>query len=195
MKLKKALLVVDPQNDFCPGGTLGVSECANLIKKINEYIKIFHRNNLPVFISRDWHPAKTKHFKKFGGLWPRHCVQNTKGAQFHPDLKLPKEAIILSKGMSPDEESYSAFKSLDSNRLKFVILLKLFGVQELYICGIATDYCVKSTTLDTLKEGFRVRVLVDAIRGVEVKPGDSERALAEMVERGAKQITINELKK
>ncbi|MCM8792549.1 MAG: isochorismatase family protein, partial [Candidatus Omnitrophica bacterium] len=109
LKLKKALLIVDLQNDFCPGGRLAVPRGDKIVPIINKYIKLFSKNKLPIFASRDWHPKRTTHFKKFGGLWPVHCVQNTKGAQFHPKLRLPQETIIISKGMSPQKDSYSAF--------------------------------------------------------------------------------------
>lgn len=195
LRLKKALLVVDVQNDFCPGGALGVREGDKIVPVLNKYIAFFKKNNLPIFATRDWHPRHTKHFKKFGGIWPVHCVQNTPGAQFHKDLKLPKEAILLYKGMDPNEESYSSFHAVDSNGTHFISLLKIFGIEELYIGGLATDYCVKFTTADAYKNGFKVKLLMDAIKGVNIKPKDSELAIAEMVNRGAKKITLKELTK
>ena len=129
MKLKKALLIVDVQNDFCPKGALGVPEGDKVVGVLNKYIKIFSDKKLPIFASRDWHPKKTRHFKKFGGLWPIHCVADTKGAMFHSKLKLPKECIILSKGMDPDKDSYSAFQAVDSNGAIFFNLLKIFGIE------------------------------------------------------------------
>lgn len=193
MKLKKALLIVDVQDDFCPGGTLAVPEADKIIPNLNKYIKIFSKNKLPIFASADWHPKKTKHFKKFGGLWPVHCVQKTKGAQFHSKLKLPKETIILSKGMDPEKDSYSAFQAEDVYGRSFLNLLKMFGAKELYVGGLATDYCVKSSVIDALKSGFKVRLLVDAIKGVNIRPKDSEEAIEEMVRKGAKKITLNRL--
>ncbi|MCM8781798.1 MAG: bifunctional nicotinamidase/pyrazinamidase [Candidatus Omnitrophica bacterium] len=185
MKLKKALLVVDIQNDFCPGGTLAVPGGDKIIPTVNKYIKIFSENKLPIFVSRDWHPKKTKHFKQFGGMWPKHCIQDTKGAKFHSKLKVPKEAIILSKGMDPQKDSYSVFQGEDLNGMEFTNLLKIFGIEEIYICGLATDYCVKYTTLDALRSGFKVKVLLDAVRGVNLKPNDSTEAIEEMVKNGA----------
>lgn len=194
MKLKKALLIVDVQRDFCPAGALAVPQGDKIIPNLNKYIKIFSQNKLPIFASRDWHPKKTKHFKKYGGLWPVHCVQDTKGAGFHPKLKLPKEAIILSKGMDPQEDAYSMFQAQDSNGTGFLTLLKYLGVRELYIGGLATDYCVRASSIDVLKNGFEVGLLVDAIKGVNLKPQDSEEAIMEMVRQGAKKLTLENCK-
>ena len=190
LKLKKALLIVDVQNDFCPKGALAVPSGDAIIPALNKYIKIFSQKNLPIFASRDWHPKKSKHFKDFGGLWPKHCIQNTKGAQFHPKLKLPKHIIVLSKGMDPERESYSTFEGIDHSGLPFINLLKIFGIQELHVGGLATDYCVKASVIDALKQGFLVWLLIDAIKGVDIKAGDSERAIKEMSDGGAKQITL-----
>ena len=195
MEPKKALLIVDVQNDFCPGGTLAVPEGGRIISILNKYIKIFSKEKLPIFASRDWHPKQTKHFKKFGGAWPKHCVQNTRGARFHPHLKLPNVTTILSKGMDPDKDSYSAFEAVDSNGTELSKLLKILGIGELFVGGLATDYCVKSSALDALKFGFKVNLLTDAIRGVNIKPKDSEDAIEEMVGRGAKKMTFEKLSK
>lgn len=194
MKLKKALLTVDVQNDFCPGGTLAVAKGDKIIPNLNKYIQIFSQARLPIFASRDWHPEETRHFKKFGGLWPVHCVQNTKGAQFHPGLKLPKETIILSKGMDPEKDSYSVFQAEDNQGMSFLNRLKILKVKELYIGGLATDYCVKFSVIDALKNGFKVKLLMDAIKGVDLKKGDSEEAINEMVKMGAKKITLKDMK-
>jgi nicotinamidase/pyrazinamidase len=191
LNFKKALLIVDVQNDFCPGGTLPVPEADRIIKNLNKYIKIFSQKELRIFASRDWHPKKTKHFKQFGGAWPKHCVQNTTGAQFHPRLRLPKGTIILSKGMDPEKESYSVFESFDDNNTPFMDLLKIFEIKELYIGGLATDYCVKASVIDALRAQFRVRLLIDAIKGVDVNPGDSERAIKEMVDCGVERTTLD----
>ena len=193
MKIKKALLIVDVQNDFCPGGALGIKDGDKIIPAINKYIKIFAPKKLPIFASRDWHPKKTTHFKKFGGVWPVHCVQGTKGAEFHPKLKLPKEAILLYKGMDPRKDSYSAFQAEDTNGMLLPNLLKMFGIEELYIGGLATDYCVKFTTHDAIREGFKVKILLDAIKGVNLKPNDSEIAIREMVKIGVKKITLKDM--
>jgi len=191
--MKKALLIVDMQNDFFPGGALGIKDGDKIIPAINKYIKIFSEKKLPIFSSRDWHPKKTTHFKEFGGIWPRHCIQNSKGAEFHPKLKLPKEAILLYKGMDPEKESYSVFQARDQNGMSFLNLLKILGVEEIYIGGLATDYCVKFSALDALKERFKVKLLVDAIKGVNLKSEDSESAIREMAGSGVKKITLRSL--
>lgn len=194
LTLKKALLIVDLQNDFCPRGSLAVAGGDTIIPALNTYAKIFSQKNLPIFVSRDWHPKKTKHFKAYGGTWPPHCVQGTKGAQFHPKFRLPKHTIILSKGMDPEQEGYSAFDAVDSSGQPLFNLLKIFGVQELYIGGLATDYCVKTTAIDALKQGFSVWFLSDAMKGVDLTPGDSARAIKEMLDCGATQMTLKKFR-
>jgi len=190
-KLKKALLVVDVQNDFCPGGTLGIHGGHKIIPILNRYIKFFETENLPIIVTRDWHPKVTKHFEQFGGVWPEHCVEGSPGAMFHPDLELPKEALVMSKGMDPEKDSYSAFHAIDSSGMALANLLKIFGVAEIYIGGLATDYCVKYSALDALKDGLEAFILTDAIAGVNLQPEDSRLALQEMVNLGAKK-TISE---
>jgi len=193
MKSKKALLIVDVQNDFCPGGALGVSQGDAIIPVLNKYITMFKKSKLPIFATRDWHPKKTRHFKVFGGLWPKHCIENTRGARFHPKLKLPNGKIIVSKGIDSRKDGYSAFDAKDRKGTYLLALLKKTGVNELFIGGLATDYCVKATSLDALKLGLKVKLLKDAIKGVDIIPGDSDRAIKEMVRRGAKKITLKKL--
>ncbi len=190
---RSALLIVDLQNDFCPGGALAVPGGDRIVPVINEYIKLFSEVRLPIFASRDWHPEVTKHFKEYGGLWPPHCVQGTSGAEFHPDLHLPPDTIILTKGEDPEEESYSAFQSIDREGKPFTEALKTDGVAHLYVGGLATDYCVKASVLGAIDEGFTVTVLVDAIMGVNLQPGDSKRALEEMLRRKALTATLKEI--
>jgi len=193
MKLKKALLVVDVQNDFCQKGALAVPEGGKTLPNINKYIKIFSRSRLPIFATRDWHPKKTVHFKKYGGLWPVHCVQGTRGAQFHPKLRLSRETVLLYKGMHPKVDSYSAFQAEDENGINFLKLLKVLGIEEIYIAGLATDYCVKFSAYDAIKSGFKVKILTDAIKGVNLKPNDSKEAVKGMVKAGVKEITLNNM--
>jgi nicotinamidase/pyrazinamidase len=181
---KPGLLVVDVQNDFCPGGSLAVSEGDRVVPKANRAIEIFQRHGLPILATRDWHPRETKHFKEFGGAWPPHCIQGTKGARFHPDLRLPKAVMILSKGMDPEQDSYSGFQAFTASGRDLESVIRDLGIDELYICGLATDFCVRATSLDARRRGIRVRVLADAIRGVDLRPGDSEAALKEMREAG-----------
>ena len=185
-----ALLIVDVQNDFCPGGALAVPEGDRVVPVLNRYIERCRAGQIPIIASRDWHPEKTSHFKAYGGIWPPHCIQHTKGAQFHPDLKLPKETIVISKGMDPDKDSYSAFQAFDSEGTPLAELLKKRRITHLFVGGLATDYCVRVSVLDALKEGLKVTVLEDAVRGVELQSGDSKKAFDEMVRSGADQTSL-----
>jgi nicotinamidase/pyrazinamidase len=185
MQGKDALLIIDVQKDFCPGGALPVKDGDRVVPILNQYIEKFHAAKLPVLATRDWHPEKTRHFKQFGGLWPAHCIQGSEGAEFHPELALPPDAVIISAGMGPDEQGYSGFDGVDSKGAKLADVLRRLGVERLFVGGLATDYCVKHTVLDGLKEGFQVLVIEDAVRGVNLQPDDSERAIQEMIRAGA----------
>jgi nicotinamidase/pyrazinamidase len=176
---KRALIVVDVQNDFCPGGALAVANGDQVVAPLNGLMEEFLSLDEPVFKSRDWHPAQTKHFAAQGGTWPVHCVQETRGAEFHPELLDDTRISIISKGTN-DEDTYSAFDGTD-----LAARLREQGVEEVWVGGLATDYCVKNTVLDALREGFKVKVLANAMRPVELKPGDGERAIEEMRQKGA----------
>lgn len=176
---RAALVIVDVQNDFCPGGALGVRGGDEIIPELNRQIERFTAAGRPIIASRDWHPAETTHFQ----TWPPHCVQDQLGAAFHPALRLPAEALVVSKGTGPTEDAYSAFEARDPAGRTLEEVLR--GVDTLYIGGLATDYCVRATALDALKSGRRIVVLADAIRGVDLEPGDSVRALEEMRAAGA----------
>ncbi len=176
---KKALIVVDVQNDFCPGGALAVAHGDEVVGPLNTLMKEFLQRGEPVFKSRDWHPEKTRHFAAYGGTWPVHCVQNTKGAEFHPELMDDMHIRVVSKGLG-DEDSYSAFDGTD-----LALQLRRLGVEEVWVGGLATDYCVKNTVLDAVKEGFQVKALKNAMRPVEVNAGDGQRAIEEMQAAGA----------
>jgi len=191
MQFYRALIMVDIQNDFLPGGALGVSEGDKIIPVVNKYIRLFNNQNLPIFFSRDWHPEETIHFKQEGGPWPPHCIQGTEGAEFHPDLLIPENAEILSKGMDPRYDGYSAFDAKNKAGKLFPDLLKERDITTFYIGGIATDYCAKVTSLDAIQEGFEVHVLMDAIKGV--KPEDSRKAVEEITEKGAVPETFSEV--
>ncbi len=181
------LVVVDIQNDFCPGGALPVKDGNKVIPVLNKYIEIFRTAGAPILFTRDWHPPDHSSFKDQGGPWPTHCVQNSDGARFHPNLQIPPGAEIISKADKKDE-AYSFFQGTDLGEK-----LHDRGIKRLLVGGLATDYCVKETVLDGLKHGFEVFHLDDASRGVNVNLDDSERALKEMVARGAKRITLEEL--
>src|SRR5256714_13134857 len=143
-----ALLVVDIQNDFCPGGALGVPEGDAIIPRVNRTIALFARRGLPVIFTRDWHPRETKHFKEFGGAWPVHCVQGTKGARFHPDLEIPKSAMVLSKGMDPEVDSYSGFQAFTVQGRDPESALPDPGGAGPLILGVGDADCVPATALD-----------------------------------------------
>ena len=180
---KKALIVVVVQNDFCPGGSLAVANGDAVVPPLNKLMKEFLDRGEPVFKTRDWHPAVTKHFAAFGGTWPIHCVQNTPGAEFHKDLIDDPRITIVSKGIDESADGYSGF---DGTNLKQI--LREQGVEEVWVGGLATDYCVKHTVLDGLREGFAVKALADAMLPVNLKPGDDEQAIAEMRAAGAEIV-------
>jgi len=143
LKLKKALLVVDVQNDFCPGGALGIHGGHEIIPILNEYFKFFEKENLPIFVTRDWHPKVTKHFDEFGGVWPEHCVEGSPGAQFHPDLEFPKDTLVMSKGMDPEKDSYSAFDATDSSGIVLANLLKICNYSALSTKSLRIQPAIK----------------------------------------------------
>ncbi len=180
---KKALIVVDVQNDFCPGGSLAVSHGDEVVAPLNKLIKEFLDRGEPVYKTRDWHPPQTKHFQIYGGVWPVHCVQGTRGAEFHPDLNDDPRVTIISKGIDESADGYSGF---DGTNL--ASLLREEGVGEVWVGGLATDYCVKHTVLDALKEGFEVSALADAMRAVNLNPEDGAKAVEEMRETGAEIV-------
>jgi nicotinamidase/pyrazinamidase len=185
MAKKDALVIVDVQNDFCPGGALAVSEGDQIIRALNRYVDKFTADGLPIIATRDWHPEKTTHFNTFGGTWPPHCIQGTYGAEFHPALKLSSNVVIVSKGMGAAEDSYSGFEALDPSGTPLSRVLRDKNVDRIFVGGLATDYCVKHTVIDGLKQGFKVVLLEDAIRGVNLKPDDSRQAISEMANAGA----------
>ena len=189
------LVVVDIQNDFCPGGALAVPDGDKVIPVINKYIQFFREHQGEIIYTRDWHPPDHSSFKAQGGPWPPHCVQETEGAKFHPQLLPPPPGEIVSKAERKDE-AYSFFQGTDLThrlqRLKLRLGLR-GGVNALFVGGLATDYCVKATVLDAIGLGFKVYYLDDASKGVNVKPNDSELAIGEMVSYGAQRITLNDL--
>jgi len=185
MREKAALIIVDVQNDFCPGGALAVAKGDEVVPVINRYVEKFAAARLPIIATRDWHPLKTTHFKNYGGVWPEHCVQDTAGAVFHSDLQLGSDVVVVSKGAAADDDSYSGFDGKDDAGTPLAELLREWGVQRIFVGGLATDYCVKHTVIDGLKAGFAVVLLGDAIRGVNLTPDDSEKALGEMRAAGA----------
>jgi nicotinamidase/pyrazinamidase len=174
-----ALIVVDYQNDFTPpGGALAVPEGDQIAGRINELARSGDYD--VVIATRDWHPPDHGSFTEQGGIWPVHCVQDTEGAELHPELDTEAIDVVVDKGQDPGTDGYSGF---DGTRL--AELLRERGVDRVTLVGLATDYCVKNTALEALQEGFTVIVDSTAVRGVDREPGDSERALAEMRAAGA----------
>lgn len=183
-----ALIVVDMQKDFCPGGALPVPDGDRIVPTLNRYLAEARTRGMPVYASRDWHPAVTTHFKEFGGEWPPHCVQGAEGAQFHADLHLPADAIVVAKGDDPSAPGYSAFEGHTANGATLLDDLQSRHITRLYVTGVATDYCVKATALDGIRAGFDVRILRDAIAGIDLHPGDVDRALDELTRAGARVV-------
>ena len=188
-----ALLIVDVQNDFCRDGALEVPDGDLIIPTLNRLISSYSRLGDSIFVSRDWHPVDSKHFVEYGGIWPTHCIAGTHGAEFHRDLELPPDAIIVSKGQSRLSDGYSAFDGHTSGGKLFQDELDNRAIRRLYVAGLATDYCVRHSVLDALRTGLNVNLVTDAIAGVDRHPGDVERALSEMIEAGAQNTTTTEL--
>jgi len=178
---RDALLVVDVQKDFLPGGALGVARGDEVVAPLNAAIRAFERAGRPIYASRDWHPANHCSFKARGGPWPPHCIAGTPGAEFADGLALPPSAVLISKADTPDADAYSAFGGND-----LAVQLRRQGVRRVIVGGLTTDYCVLNTVLDARAAGFEAVVLADAIRAVEVQPGDGARALDTMRKAGAR---------
>ena len=177
-----ALLLVDPQNDFFPGGAMGIPEGNNLVPVINAYIKHFSRQGWPILATRDWHPPNHSSFTEQGGPWPTHCVQGSRGAQFHSDLVMPPGMMVISKGTNPKKDARSGFEGSSlADRLEDL------GVKTMYLLGPATHDCLKQTIEDACKLGLQVILLKDAI-------GISEDPLKEISQTGALQATASDLK-
>lgn len=176
-----ALLIIDVQNDFCPGGALPVPDGDRVVVPLNRLAERFEL----VIATRDWHPPD---HRSFTGAWPVHCVQGTDGAQLHPQLRIDLVDLVVDKGTDRATDGYSAFEHTG-----LAALLRDHGVERIVVGGLATDYCVKQSVLDGLLEGFAVTVVEDAVRGVDVRPGDAEQALAAMAEAGAKLAQSTEI--
>jgi len=206
MERRKALIIVDVQNDFCPGGALPVPEGDKVIPIINQIVGKFDK----VIATQDWHPGNhvsfaTTHNRKpyevvridneiEQVLWPTHCVQGSYGAEFHKGLSLWKVNLILRKGTNVNLDSYSAFFENDKRtETGLHYYLRGLGVEEVYLCGLATDYCVYYSAVDSINLGFKTYVVIDGCRGVNVPPGNLDRVLKDMMDRGIKIIESREL--
>jgi nicotinamidase/pyrazinamidase len=182
------LLVTDIQNDFLPGGSLAVAGGDEVVPVLNRYIGAFVAHGLPVYATRDWHPQGHCSFRTQGGPWPLHCVAETHGAAFATTLTLPPDVTVISKATQRDREAYSSFEGTDLDSR-----LRAAGIRRLFIGGLTTDYCVLNTVRDAHRLGYEVFVLADAIRAVDVRPGDGQRAEAEMARLGARRLTLSGL--
>ncbi|MCY3912991.1 MAG: isochorismatase family protein [Chloroflexi bacterium] len=181
LRASDALLIVDVQRDFCPGGALAVPDGDAVVPVLNQWIDAARNAGAAVFASRDWHPADHVSFQEQGGPWPSHCVAETPGASFHPDLALPESATVIDKGTDAGHEAYSAFECTD-----FDAQLRAAGVERLWVGGLALDYCVRASVLDARRiSGLPVHLILSATRAVEVQPGDGSRALDDMRSAGA----------
>lgn len=182
-----ALLVIDMQYDFLPGGSLGVAGGHEVIAPINHLLALYAEQGLPVYASRDWHPGDHCSFTAQGGPWPPHCVADTPGASLSAELALPDETVVISKAVTANADAYSAFSGTTLARQ-----LNQRGIQRVAICGLATDYCVLNTVTDALDEGFETLIVPEAMRAVDVTPGDGARAIDRMVARGAVAVRLGE---
>ena len=179
---KTALIIVDVQNDFCPGGALAVSRGDEVVPVINSLTESGKFDE--IIVTQDWHSENHCSFEK----WPKHCVKETAGAKLHPDLKIGPDCVFIKKGTEPDKEAYSGF---EGTRLK--VILEEAGIERVFVCGLATDYCVKATAMDAIKAGFETFVVLDACRGVELQKGDIEKAIEEMKKVGIKFVSSIEI--
>lgn len=170
-----ALLVVDPQIDFFPGGALPVTDGDAILPTVNRALRVFSGAGLPIFVTRDWHPADHCSFDSQGGPWPEHCVKGTAGAELHPTLELPPIFSVVQKATTSDREVYSDFEGTQLDEV-----LRAQGIERVVVCGLALEYCVRAACLDAVKAGFNATLLIDGTRPVEVKPGDGERTLDEL---------------
>jgi nicotinamidase/pyrazinamidase len=183
-----ALILVDVQNDFLPGGKLGVPRGDEVVPVLNRYVDAFHARKLPIYATRDWHPPNHCSFAPQGGAWPPHCIAGTPGATFAANLRLPPETIVISKALRAEQDAYSGFEGTDLDAR-----LKHAGVRRVFVGGLATDYCVLNTVRDARKFGYDVFLLTDGSRAVNVQPDDGRKAEEEMQRLGAEPIELEQL--
>ena len=183
-----ALIVVDMQNDFLPGGRLAVARGDDIIPQLNRYLAYFTAHQLPVFATRDWHPPDHCSFQPQGGQWLPHCIAGSDGAAFHPALELPAATHIISKAMARESDAYSGFSGTQLDEL-----LRSLHTRRVFIGGVATEYCVFHTVKDALQLQYATFVLKDAMRAIDRQPGDGQRALQKMMQLGAQSIRYQEL--
>ena len=179
-----ALLAVDIQNDFCPGGALAVPDGDAIVPIVNQWIHWAEKQRLPIIASRDWHPEKHSSFHRQGGIWPAHCVQNSIGALFHPKLQLPTETIIVNKATAENKDEYSALSGkVNNSNIALTQWLSQEGITELWVCGLALEYCVKFSVLDAAAQEFNTHVILPACRAINAQ--DTDSAISDMRQSGA----------
>lgn len=178
--IKKTLIIVDVQNDFCDGGALPANETESLTTQLNPLILSASKAGIPIVFTRDFHPRNHVSFHAQGGPWPPHCVQHSWGSRFVDGMIIPKSAVIINKGTDGSSMGYSPFENT-----KLLSLLRKLNITNLGVCGIATEYCVKNTVLDGIQLGFTVTLLTDLIRSVDASSGNGKRAVEEMIALGA----------
>jgi nicotinamidase/pyrazinamidase len=183
-----ALIIVDLQNDFLPGGSLGVPLGDEVVAPIQQLIDLYQTHGLPIIASRDWHPEGHCSFTAQGGPWPIHCIAGSNGAAFSAAIPIEQVATIVSKATTVEKDAYSAFNGTD-----LAERLRARGVRRVAVCGLATDYCVLNTARDALDNGFATLLVLDAIRAVDVHPGDGARAIATMQAAGARPVHVDRL--
>jgi len=188
LKPDDALLIADIQNDFLPGGALGISGGNDIIPILLRYLNRFHVQGLPIYLTRDWHPPNHCSFRNRGGLWPAHCVAGSPGSLPPPSLEVPASTVIIYKAIDPEQEAYSAFQNTALDRH-----LRAIGVRRLFIGGLATDYCVLNTVKDARALGYDVCLLMDGIKAVNLQPEDGRRAEQEMIRLGAVPVQLEML--
>jgi nicotinamidase/pyrazinamidase len=183
-----ALLLVDVQNDFLPGGSLAVPAGDEVIPALNRYIQAFRKESLPIYATRDWHPPDHSSFRPQGGIWPPHCIAGSPGAEFSPELDLPPAAEVIAKATRRDLDAYSGFEGNELEQR-----LRMAGINRLFVGGLATDYCVLNTVKDALACGFDVLLLLDGIRAVNLEPKDGQHAIEEMTTLGAHPVHFEDI--
>jgi len=181
-----ALIIVDLQNDFLPGGSLGVPQGDEVVAPIQQLIDLYQAHGLPIYASRDWHPEGHCSFTAHGGPWPVHCIAGSQGAAFTSAIDLEQFSTVISKATTVEKDAYSAFNGTGLGEQ-----MRARGIHRVAVCGLATDYCVLNTAKDALAEGFATLLVLDAVRAVDVQPGDGARAIVQMQEAGAQPVHID----
>jgi nicotinamidase/pyrazinamidase len=184
-----AFILVDIQNDFCPGGALAVPEGNLIVEPVNRLMPLFPF----VAATKDWHPANHCSFRQFGGDWPPHCIQNTFGAELHRGIDIQRIDLVAVKGFTREKDVFQGLNAEGPDGTTLDTVLRDRNVETIFVAGLATDYCVHGTVLDAIEKGYKLKVILGAIKAVDVKPGDGDRAIREMISCGAEVLTSHQL--